>query len=52
MPNFGIPAKVEPTKPGPSPDRDLHYKLTKAAKGRNPSNTMQSMQRKYPYQNK
>ncbi len=35
--NFGIPAKEEFGKPGPSPDRDMRYKVTNTAKGRTPA---------------
>ncbi len=35
--NFGVPARHEPQKPGPSPDRDPAYKLHSTSKGQIPS---------------
>ena len=35
--NFGEPARHEPQKPGPSPDRDPAYKLHSTSKGQIPS---------------
>jgi hypothetical protein len=35
--NFGIPAREEPVKPGPSADRDIHYKVTNTSEGRIPA---------------
>ena len=35
--NFGVPARHEPQKPGPSPDRDPAYKLHSTNKGQIPS---------------
>ena len=35
--NFGIPARVEHGKPGPSSDRDTRYKLHSTSKGQTPS---------------
>ena len=32
--NYGIPARTTPGKPGPSPDRDLHYMIASTNKGR------------------
>ena len=46
--NFGIPAKEEPGKPGPSPDRDLHYTVTNTAKGRIPAILCKSCKEKIP----
>lgn len=46
--NFGIPAKEEPIKPGPSPDRDFHYKVTNTAKGRIPALLCKSCKEKIP----
>lgn len=46
--NFGIPAREEPGKPGPSPDRDLHYKVTNTAKGRTPALLCKSCKEKIP----
>ncbi|MCG8038101.1 MAG: hypothetical protein JAZ19_13815 [Candidatus Thiodiazotropha taylori] len=46
--NFGIPAKEEPVKPGPNPDRDPHYKATNTAKGRVPAILCKSCKEKIP----
>ncbi|MEW8492512.1 MAG: hypothetical protein AB2604_01815 [Candidatus Thiodiazotropha taylori] len=46
--NFGIPAKEEPVKPGPNPDRDSHYKVTNTAKGRVPAILCKSCKEKIP----
>lgn len=46
--NFGITAKEEPTKPGPSPDRDFHYKVTNTAKGRIPAILCKACKEKIP----
>jgi len=46
--NFGITAKEEPVKPGPSPHRDLHYKVTNTAKGRIPALLCKSCNEKIP----
>ena len=35
--NFGLPARTDPGKPGPSKDRDLRYKVNSTAKGREPA---------------
>ncbi len=35
--NFGVPARHEPQRPGPSPGRDALYKLHSTNKGRSPS---------------
>ena len=35
--NFGVPARTEKGKPGPSADRDLHYKVHSTAKGTIPA---------------
>ena len=35
--NFGVPARTERGRPGPSADRDEHYKLHSTAKGRIPA---------------
>ena len=35
--NFGVPARTQPGKTGPSADRDLRYKLTSTAKGQEPA---------------
>ena len=32
--NFSVPARTDPVKTGPSPDRDLHYKVATTNKGR------------------
>ena len=32
--NYSVPARTEPVKTGPSPDRDLHYKVASTNKGR------------------
>ena len=32
--NYGIPARTTPVKTGPSPDRDMHYKVATTNKGR------------------
>lgn len=46
--NFGIPAKVEPIKPGTHPDRDFHYKVTNTSKGRVPAILCKSCKEKIP----
>ena len=46
--NFGTPAREEPVKRGPSPDRDLHYKVTNTAKGRVPALLCKSCKEKIP----
>lgn len=46
--NFGIPAKEEFGKPGPSPDRDMRYKVTNTAKGRVPAILCKSCGEKIP----
>lgn len=46
--NFGVPAKEELTKPGPSPDRDLNYKVTNTSKGRVPAILCKSCKEKIP----
>jgi len=46
--NFGTPAKEEPSKPGPSPDRDFHYKVTNTAKGRIPAILCKACKEKIP----
>ena len=35
--NFGVPARTKPGKTGPSPDRDMNYKVHATAKGQIPS---------------
>ena len=35
--NFGVPARTEPGRTGPSPDRDMNYKVHSTHKGRVPS---------------
>lgn len=35
--NFGVPARWQPGKTGPSPDRDMHYKVHSTSKGKIPS---------------
>ena len=35
--NFGKPARHQPQKPGPSPDRDMRYKVHSTNKGQSPS---------------
>ena len=35
--NFGVPARSQPGKTGPSPDRDQHYKVHSTSKGTVPS---------------
>ena len=35
--NFGVPARWQPGKTGPSPDRDQHYKVHSTSKGSVPS---------------
>lgn len=35
--NFGVPARTEPGKTGPSPDRDMNHKVHSTAKGQIPS---------------
>ena len=35
--NFGVPARTERGKPGPSPDRDMAYKVHSTSKGTTPS---------------
>ena len=35
--NFGVPARSERSKPGPSTDRDMHYKVHSTSKGTIPS---------------
>ena len=35
--NFGIPARPKPGKRGPSPDREMHYKVHSTAKGTIPA---------------
>ena len=35
--NYGIPARHQPGKRGPSPDRDMHYKVHSTSKGTTPS---------------
>ena len=35
--NFGVPARTEPGKTGPSPDRDMNYKVHSTHKGQVPS---------------
>ena len=35
--NFGVPARTEPGKTGPSADRDMNYKVHSTAKGKIPS---------------
>ena len=35
--NFGVPARSEPSKPGPSGDRDMAYKVHTTAKGKVPA---------------
>ena len=35
--NFGVPARTEPGKTGPSKDRDMNYKVHSTAKGQIPS---------------
>ena len=32
--NYSVPARTAPVKPGPSPDRDRHYKVASTNKGR------------------
>ena len=32
--NYSVPARTDPVKTGPSPDRDLHYKVATTNKGR------------------
>ena len=32
--NYGVPARTTPVKTGPSPDRDMHYKIASTNKGR------------------
>ena len=32
--NYGTPARTNPVKPGPSPGRDMHYKVASTNKGR------------------
>ncbi len=46
--NFGIPAREEPGKPGPSADRDLRYKVTNTAKGRVPALLCKCCKEKIP----
>ncbi len=46
--NFGVPAKEELTKPGPSPGRDLNYIVTNTAKGRIPAISCKSCKEKIP----
>ncbi|MCU7805603.1 MAG: hypothetical protein KZQ96_20645 [Candidatus Thiodiazotropha sp. (ex Lucinoma borealis)] len=46
--NFGITAKEEPIKPGPNPNRDIHYKVTNTAKGRIPAILCKSCKEKIP----
>ena len=36
-PNYGVPARTEHGKPGPSADRDMHYKLHSTSKGQIPA---------------
>ena len=31
--NFGVPARWQPGKTGPSPDRDMHYRLHSTGRG-------------------
>lgn len=45
---LGIPAKEKPIKPGPSPDRDFHYKVTNTAKGRIPAILCKACKEKIP----
>ncbi len=35
--NFGVPARWQPSKPGPSADRDMAYKVHSTAKGKIPA---------------
>jgi len=46
--NFGIPAREEAGKPGPSPDRDTHYTVTNTSKGRIPAILCKSCNEKIP----
>jgi hypothetical protein len=46
--NFGIPAREEPVKPGPSADRDTHYRVTNTSEGRIPAILCKSCHEKIP----
>ena len=58
--NYGIPARMTPVNPGPSPDRDMHYKVATTKKGRvsalvckccgekRPSNPIRGLPRSWP----
>ena len=48
--NFGIPARVEHGKPGPSSDRDTRYKLHSTSKGQTPSIRCKGVRRESTHQ--